>query len=358
MKIASIVGARPQFVKLAPFSKKIREKNHEIIIHTGQHYDVNMSASFFKELDIPNPDYHLEIGSDTHAKQTGKMLAELEDVFVKEQPELVVVFGDTNSTLAGALAAAKLHIPILHIEAGLRSFNRRMPEEINRVATDHISSFLYAPTEAAMINLSKEGLEDISYLTGDIMVDSLKLALEKSKGRELVNEKMGLNKEEYYLLTLHRPQNVDNYEYLSNLLKKMNKLDLPVIFPVHPRTRKILRDYAPNTLDETYPAIRFIEPVGYLDFINLQANSKAVVTDSGGIQKEAYILKRPCVTVRTETEWIETVNSGWNKLLAPDSEDFIEQIIEHRPLNEYHDLFGQNVAAKMSEIIDSMELKF
>ena len=350
-KIVSIVGARPQFVKLAPFSRKIREKYQEIIVHTGQHYDVNMSDSFFRDLEIPQPDYDLGVGSGSHGKQTGKMLELLEETFMKERPNLVVVFGDTNSTVAGALAASKLHIPILHIEAGLRSFNRQMPEEINRVATDHISDYLFAPTETAMINLRKEGLGDSSYLTGDIMVDSIEYALKKIKNRSISEQKEKLDKDGYYLLTLHRPQNVDNYENLSYLLEKVNRLNLPVVFPIHPRTMGIIRNNAERKIDDAYTNIRFIEPVGYLNFIELQSNAKAIITDSGGIQKEAYILRRPCITVRTETEWVETVQSGWNKLIHPENNKLVEEIENHNPMATSSDLFGREVAQKMLDLI-------
>lgn len=353
MKIVSIVGARPQFVKLAPFSAELRKYHQEIIIHTGQHYDVNMSDSFFQDLHIPAPDYHLEIGSDTHGTQTGKMLVKLEIVLIEERPELIVVFGDTNSTLAGALAAAKLNIPVIHIEAGLRSFNRKMPEEINRIVTDHIANYLFAPTNIAMKNLQNEGLESRSFLTGDIMVDSLQMALDKATNSTVILEKNNSKKSEYYLLTLHRPQNVDDYPYLKNLLTRLNILELPVLFPVHPRTLKVLTQNEHKPLTEIYSQIIFVPPVSYIDFVFLQKNALKILTDSGGIQKEAYILQIPCLTIRDETEWLETVESGWNVLINPHKEDFIDKIKQHRRQDHYQELYGSQVAQKMVKLINN-----
>ncbi len=355
MKVASIVGARPQFVKLAPFSLQIRKYHQELIIHTGQHYDVNMSDSFFTDLSIPAPDYHLEIGSDNHGAQTGKMLVKLEIVFTEEKPDLVVIFGDTNSTLAGALAAAKLNIPVIHIEAGLRSFNRRMPEEINRIVADHVSNYLFAPTETAVTNLKNEGLENKTYLTGDIMVDSLNMALDKANERTALLEKYNLKSGEYYLLTLHRPHNVDNYSYLKNLLGKLNDLELPVIFPVHPRTMKILTTYESEPPSAIFPQILFVAPVSYIDFIYLQKNSARILTDSGGIQKEAYILQVPCLTIRDETEWVETVEAGWNLLINPYDEDFLAKVTAHERPADYPLLYGTDVALRMVEIINGFD---
>jgi UDP-N-acetylglucosamine 2-epimerase len=357
MKIISIVGARPQFVKLAPFSREVRKHHREVIVHTGQHYDVNMSDSFFTDLEIPTPDYHLEIGSDNHGAQTGKMLIKLEIVFTEEKPDLVVVFGDTNSTLAGALAAAKLNIPVVHIEAGLRSFNRTMPEEINRIVADHVSDYLFTPTETAVENLQNEGLSDKTYLTGDIMVDSLKMALNKGKDRVALLEKHNLRSGEYYLLTLHRPQNVDNYDYLHNLLTRLNDLKTPVVFPVHPRTMKVLTTNESKPPAELFPGITFVAPVNYIDFIFLQKNSKKILTDSGGIQKEAYILKVPCLTIRDETEWVETVEAGWNVLINPYDEAFPEKISNHNAPSDYPLLYGSEVAEKMVALINEFDPK-
>ena len=348
MKIISIVGARPQFIKLSPLSREIRKHFEERIIHTGQHFDEEMSKFFFEQLEIPEPDYNLGISGGNHGEQTGKMLIALEEVVIKEQPDLVIVFGDTNSTLAGSLVSAKLGIKTVHVEAGLRSFNRSMPEEINRIIADHTSDYLFVPTQTAMKNLESENLGLKSYLTGDIMVDSLRLAVENVKNLQVKNKNQ-LEYENYYLLTLHRPYNVDDPVNLSRILNELGKLSKQVVFPVHPRTRKIMQK---NNL---FPPENFnlINPVGYWDFISLELNSLKLITDSGGIQKEAYILKKPCITLRPETEWVETVETGWNLLINPSSEQNISRLIEDFvPRQNHYPIFGQNVAKTMYNQID------
>jgi len=350
LKVISIVGARPQFIKLGPFSKELRKYTNEVIIHTGQHYDEKMSDLLFRDLNIPKPDYNLNIGSGLHGEQTGKMLGLIEEVLIKEKPNFVVVFGDTNSTLAGALAAAKLNIPIVHIEAGLRSFNREMPEEINRIIADHTSNYLFAPTETAIKNLEKEGLIDKSFLTGDIMVDSLKNNLAKAIELSKVEDEIGINYP-FFLLTLHRPYNVDNPENLSLILSKLGNIPSKIVFPVHPRTRNILES---NKI-QIASNIILTEPLGYLDFIKLQWFSKKVITDSGGIQKEAYLLERPCITLRPETEWIETVENGWNILLDYTSNNFETDLMTFNPQGKPPSVFGENVAKKMVELIMSFK---
>ena len=335
MKIASIVGARPQFIKLGPLSKKIRDLFKEVIIHTGQHYDKNMFDMFFKDLSMPKPDYNLNINRGSHGEQTGKMMIELEKVLQRECPSLGIVFGDTNSTLAGSLVCSKLHIPIIHIEAGLRSFNKEMPEEINRIVSDHTSDFLFAPTETAMQNLEKEGLSEKAILTGDIMVDSLMDNIERADQISNILETKGLVAEKYYLMTLHRPYNVDDPVKLRNIVTKLSKIGGQVIFPVHPRTSKVIDD---NQL--VIPEnVLLSKPVGYLDFIKLESCSMKIITDSGGIQKEAYLLKKPCITIRPETEWIETVKEGWNILVDVDSDDFVNTIETFNPSQKQSDLF-------------------
>jgi len=349
MKIFSIVGARPQFIKLAPLSKLLSQSHEEIIVHTGQHYDYQMSEGIFKDLGIRPPDIHLEAGHNGPTAQITEMMLKLEEAMITGQPELVIVFGDTNSTIAAALIAAKLCIPIIHVEAGLRSYNRNMPEEVNRIVTDHLSKYLFAPTNTAFDILKKEGLAENSYLTGDIMVDTIsdnrKIALEKSN----IIAELSLEKNNYSVLTLHRNYNVDHPEVLSHLLSEIAKLDEPTIFPVHPRTK--------SRLTETYSVsknIRMIEPLGYLDFICLQSFAKRIITDSGGIQKEAYILKKPCITLRTETEWAETVEERWNLLIDPGRNTFHEEIASFEVPEYQANIFGENVTEKMVEIINGI----
>jgi UDP-N-acetylglucosamine 2-epimerase len=346
MKIISIVGARPQFIKLGPFSKELRKHASELIIHTGQHYDEKMSDLLFRDLNIPKPDYNLSIGSGLHGAQTGKMLAQIEEVLIKEKPNFVVVFGDTNSTLAGALAAAKLSIPTVHIEAGLRSFNREMPEEINRIVADHTSDYLFAPTATAIKNLENEGLTKKSFLTGDIMVDSLKNNLAKAIELSNIEKEIGIN-DSFFLLTLHRPYNVDNPENLGLILSKLGNIPSKIIFPIHPRTLNILES---NKI-KVAPNITLTDPLGYLDFIKLQWLSKKIITDSGGIQKEAYLLERPCITLRPETEWIETIENGWNILSDYTSKDFESNLINFNPQGTPKAVFGENVAKRMVELL-------
>lgn len=350
MKILSIVGARPQFIKLAPLSKELRKKHTEIIVHTGQHYDYNMSGKLFEDLNIPQPDLNLEIGSSSHGEQTAAMLMEVEKVLLKEKPDAVIVFGDTNSTLAAALGAAKLSIPIVHIEAGLRSFNRGMPEEINRILTDHCSDYLFAPTKTAVNNLKDEKLSDYTYLTGDIMVDTLHRASSVADEKSNILNKLSLIPESFLLLTLHRPYNVDNQKALNIIVKGLSKIDDQIVFPVHPRTKKNFDNF-----DINVPAnIIFTEPQGYIDFIQLQKNAKKIITDSGGIQKEAYILKKPCITLRSETEWVETVENGWNNLVDIYSNNIAEEICEFNPVVNPPNVFGENVAANMAKIINEI----
>ncbi len=315
-KILTIVGARPQFIKAAVVSSQFSRSSQfeEIMVHTGQHYDANMSDVFFEELGIPQPKHHLGIGSGGHGMQTGRMLEALEGVMLVEQPDWVLVYGDTNSTLAGALAAVKLHIPVAHVEAGLRSFNRQMPEEINRVLTDHASSLLFAPTQTALEQLKKEGIPDARVLwTGDVMYDA---ALHFGKNPTDILQTLQLEPKSYVLATIHRAENTDNLERLRTIFAAFAELaqSHPILLPLHPRTR--------HTLERegiVPPGVHFLEPVGYLDMVTLTKGAALVATDSGGLQKEAFFHRVPCVTLRDETEWVELLELGWNRLAPPHS---------------------------------------
>lgn len=307
-KIAIVVGARPQFIKHAPVERALKNDFELVSIHTGQHYDERMSNVFFDQLNMNAPDYMLQVGSGTHGKMTGLMLEKIEEVLMHEKPDATLVYGDTNSTLAGALAASKLNIPVIHIEAGLRSFNRTMPEEVNRIMTDHISSLLFAPTQLAVTNLKNEGISKGVYEVGDVMYDALLLA------KAVIGDKYaGTNS---VLLTLHRPYNTDAPGRLLAIFKQLNALGRPVIFPVHPRTKAMLQKEGSKWRD--FSNIQFIEPVSYFDLVKLQLEAHCIITDSGGIQKEAYLLQKPCITLRSETEWVETLENGWNTLVFDD----------------------------------------
>jgi UDP-N-acetylglucosamine 2-epimerase (non-hydrolysing) len=351
MKIVSIVGARPQFIKCAPLSREIRKRHQEIIVHTGQHYDPEMSEIFFEELDIPKPGYHLGVGSGSHAGQTAKILERTETVLLSEHPDIVVIYGDTNSTLAGALAASKLQIPIAHVEAGLRSFDRTMPEEINRVVADHLSSFLFCPTTTAVSNLHLEGISKGVCLVGDVMNDALFFNRQVAETRSDILDRLGITRSRYLVLTVHRPSNTDNKNHLAEILRSVSKAGLPVVFPVHPRTRKNLDKY--GLLDCLPENLLCIDPVGYLDMISLMAHADKILTDSGGVQKEAYLLGIPCITLRENTEWIETVADGWNILVGADSGKIISAIESFSPDTPQRDVFGPPGASKrICEILD------
>ena len=323
MKICTVIGARPQFIKAAAVSAKIAEMKtegrdiEEVLIHTGQHYDEKMSAIFFDELNIPKEKYNLNVGSGSHGKQTGKMLSGIEDILKEEQPDWLLIYGDTNSTLAGALAAVKLHIPVAHVEAGMRSFNRSMPEEINRVVADHISSLNLCPTETAIANLAVEGRQDTAVLTGDVMYDCALKFADLAERHSKIMSCLQLADKNFILMTCHRAENTDSQENLSGIVDAVNAIaeSTEVIYPIHPRTAKMLKSF-----DLSFSGkVRIIEPVSYFDMLVLEKKAKLVLTDSGGIQKEAFFYFTPCVTMREESEWIETIEAGWNITVGADS---------------------------------------
>ena len=319
MIAATVVGARPQFVKAAMLSRALRARGiNELLIHTGQHYDENMSEIFFRALDIARPSINLGIGSGTHGVQTGRMLEQIESVLAANRPDILIVYGDTNSTLAGALAAAKLQITIAHVEAGLRSFDKRVPEEINRVVTDHVSDFLFAPTRAAVQNLLNEGVPDSTiFEVGDVMYDAALHYGAKAERESRVLSQLGLRRGEFVLATIHRAENTDDEERLESVFLGLAQVgkDVPIILPLHPRSRAALSKRA--LLKEIAQFVRVIEPVGYLDMIMLEKNARLVVTDSGGVQKEAFFFEVPCLTLRNQTEWSELVELGWNRIVPP-----------------------------------------
>jgi len=311
MKIASIVGARPQFIKLAPLSREIRKKYKEVIIHTGQHYDQELSEIFFKELKIPEPDYNLEVGSGEQGRQVGEMLIKIEEVLQFEKPDWTIVFGDTNSTLAGALAAAKLHIPLAHVEAGMRSYNNSMPEEINRKLTDHLSQLLFCPAKNAVENLRKERLTKGVHLVGDLMQEALAENIKVAGRKSKILKRLRLQPKGFYLVTIHRAENTDSRTRLKELASLLTKLGRKTIFPIHPRTKKCLQEYGLWSKLSSFKNLVMLEPVGYLDMLVLEQNARMVLTDSGGVQKEAYFLGTPCMILRNETEWSEMIGKSF-----------------------------------------------
>ncbi len=350
MKIVTIVGARPQLIKAAAVSREIRKHSdiQEVILHTGQHFDEMMSAVFFEEMEISAPNYNLNIDSLSHGAMTGRMIEEIEKVLVKERSDYVLVYGDTNSTLAGSLAAKKLHQKVIHVEAGLRSFNMKMPEEINRILTDRISDMLFCPTELAIENLKKEGFDHIDCKItkcGDVMYDNVLHFSPISDEKAMIIKDLDASK--FVLCTVHRQENTDNIDNLYSILDGLNAISekLPVILPVHPRTKKMIEKHQ---LDSS---VKMIEPVGYLDMVALLKNCAAVVTDSGGLQKEAYFFKKRCITIREETEWVELVDVGWNVVVGSNTERIIEEamsILKDQAIpSQWEPLYGDGNAAEI-----------
>ena len=355
MKIVSIVGARPEFIQSAPVSRALRPKHQEVLVHTGQHYDYLMSQTFFDELGIPAPDYNLEVGSGGHAQQTAEILVRLDKLLVDERPDLVLVRGDTNSTLAGALAAAKLRIPMAHIEAGERSFDRRMPEEINRLVADRLADRHLCVSQTAVRHLAAEGLTASVHWVGDVMLDAMLYNRPIARRRSEVISRLGLTPKGYALVTVHRAANTDNPARLSSIIAALNGAPEPVIFPAHPRTRKALAQ-----LELTLAAhVKIIDPVGYFDMMVLEENARLIATDSGGVQREAYFLRVPCLTLRDETEWTETVTAGWNKLVGVEQEQVLAEWGTFAPPAAQPPIFGDGTAGeRIAQILDQHPIIF
>ena len=354
--VLTVVGARPQFIKAAALSRHVRDFRSgdvvEKIIHTGQHYDENMSDVFFRQLDIPHPAFRFEVEGTTHGAMTGKMLHDIESVILSEKPDCVLVYGDTNSTMAGALAAAKLHVPVAHVEAGLRSYNKRMPEEINRIVSDQVSTRLYCPTEQACRNLRDEGIVDGVLNVGDIMYEVALHYADLADVRSTVMDRLGLAKGDFILSTIHRAENTDSPERIRGICEGLGLLaeTTRVVLPLHPRTLKVIRSHK---LERSLEKVKLVEPLPFLDMLMLQRNASAIFTDSGGVQKEAFFYKVPCITVRDQTEWVETVETGWNRLVLPQA-DIIAEVVGSARAPEGHQpmLYGSGQTAKA--IVDDL----
>jgi UDP-GlcNAc3NAcA epimerase len=340
MRVLSIVGNRPQFIKAAPLSLALRDRTEEVTLHTGQHYDRELSAVFFEELGLDAPAYRLDAGSGTHAEQTGRMMPGIERAVLEQEPDWVVVYGDTNSTLAGALAAAKIGAPVAHVEAGLRSFDRAMPEEINRVVVDHVAELLLCPSDVAATNLRNEGIERGVHQVGDVMHDANVRLVPLARERSCALGDSDVEPGRYLLLTLHRESNV-RPDVLAAIAGALNRLDEPIVFPAHPRTATALAEHA----IALGPHVRVRPPAGYLDFAALASQARVVLTDSGGVQKEAYWYEVPCVTLRTTTEWVETLEAGWNRLVGADSDAIVTAVGEARRPAEHPPLYGDGHAS-------------
>ncbi|MFO8234632.1 MAG: UDP-N-acetylglucosamine 2-epimerase (non-hydrolyzing) [Bacteroidales bacterium] len=350
-KIAMVVGARPQFIKIALLIHEIKKKASVILIHTGQHYDFEMSESFFQQIKIPEPDYNLEVGSASQGHQTGEMLKRIEDVYIKEKPDLVIVVGDTNSTLAGALGATKLHIKIAHIEAGMRNFDRQKPEEINRIITDHITDYFFASTETAKKFLLNEGIKDNIFLVGDISNDLFQRNIEAAERESSILQELNIKHGSYHVLTIHKSLNTDSKENLEAILSTISEIKDYVVFPMHPRTKKRIEQYGLKKYLEKDHII-LSKSLSYFDMIKLMKHSKKIITDSGGIQKEAYTLQIPCITMR-KTEWVETVKEGWNcEVDIHNQKEFMDKIHNFHPTAKQTKFLGEgDTFKKIANII-------
>ena len=346
MLIVTVIGNRPQFVKAAAVSRLLRERHQEVLVHTGQHYDDELSRIFFDELGVPAPDRELGAGGGSNTEQTARILAALEAVFAETAPDLALVYGDTNTTLAGALAAAQAGVPVGHVEAGMRSFDRTMPEELNRILVDHASDLLLCSTETALANLEREGAAGAAHLVGDVMADVSLAFRPIAERRSAALADHGVEPGEYLLVTAHRPGNVDDPAHLRRLVELLEALPLPAVVPLHPRTRERLRASGLEQRLEAAPRLLPTAPLGYLDFTKLAMHARAILTDSGGVQKEAYLLGVPCVTLRETTEWVETVEAGWNTLVGLDRDAALAALERPAPPAERPELYGGGQAAR------------
>jgi UDP-N-acetylglucosamine 2-epimerase (non-hydrolysing) len=354
MHVLTVVGARPQFIKAYPVSRALREHHDETLVHTGQHYDELLSDVFFEELDLPTPDYHLDVGSAPHAKQQATMMRRLDDVFADEEPDTVLVYGDTNSTLAAALVAAKRDPSVVHVEAGLRSNNWEMPEEINRVLTDHCSDVCCAPSERAVETLRTEGITEGVFMTGDVMYDAVLAVRDRARERSTVLSELGVEPGEFVLATVHRAANTDDPNRLRSIVDGLVETSRPVVLPAHPRTIAALREH--DLYERADEGVHLCDPLGYFEFIRLVETAHRVATDSGGVQKEAFYLETPCVTLRDETEWTETLHCGWNALVGADTDAIVQALEAPFETTEHPPVYGDgNAAARVVDAISELD---
>jgi len=353
MKCVSVVGARPQFIKAFAVSRELRPDHEEVLVHTGQHYDEEMSDVFFEELGMPEPDYNLGVGSDTHGRQTAAMLKGIDGILENEVPDVLLLYGDTNSTLAGAIAGAKMELTVAHVEAGLRSYNREMPEETNRVLTDNASDVLFAPSESAVETLKKEGITKGVHFAGDVMYDAILWARDVAREKSEILNDLSVQADKFILSTVHRATNTDNRNTLESIIDGLSNAPLPVVLPLHPRTEERLEEY--GLREWATDELEVIDPVGYIDFVRLIDDAERVATDSGGVQKEAFYLDTPCVTMREETEWRETTECGWNRLVGSDSAKIRDTLKADDWPESKPDLYGNGQASqRVIEVLESL----